>query len=374
MKNIVICCDGTNNKLEGDLTNVVRLFQVSVKDNRQAAFYDPGVGTMASPNEKTWLGKRWSLVKGLAFGAGLDDNVLDAYRYLMATYEEADKVFLFGFSRGAFTVRVLAGMLHGVGLLHAGSENLLPYVWRHYLGIRILPADADAAERETAAQHDAETEVLKRSFTRPCPVTFLGPWDTVGSVGMYNMNQAFPFTFENPSVGVVRHAVSLDERRAGFRSNVFKADPTPSAPTGRPRVMNVWFAGVHSDIGGGYPWAESGLAMITFNWMVREAMQAGLLVVDEKVRKLLADCPPNPKAKIHESLVGAWKAMEYLPARRFDWKLKKTIWRYQPNKPRTMVESPFLHRSVLDRAKAGLDYHPRSLKPEDLNGGYPVED
>src|SRR6266436_335121 len=111
MKNIVICCDGTNNKLEGDLTNVVRLFDVVVKDERQVAFYDPGVGTMASPDEKTWLGKRWSLLKGLAFGAGLDENVMDAYRYLMGAYKDGDRVFLFGFSRGAFTVRVLAGML-----------------------------------------------------------------------------------------------------------------------------------------------------------------------------------------------------------------------------------------------------------------------
>src|SRR5436190_16072151 len=100
MKNIVICCDGTNNKLEGDLTNVVRLFQVAVKNDSQVAFYDPGVGTMASPYETTKPGKLWSLVKGLAFGAGLDDNVLDAYRYLMNVYEDRDRVFLFGFSRG----------------------------------------------------------------------------------------------------------------------------------------------------------------------------------------------------------------------------------------------------------------------------------
>jgi len=374
MKNIVICCDGTHNQLDGEPTNVVRMFQVAAKNDRQVVFYDPGVGTMASTTEKTWLGKRWSMLQGLAFGAGLDDNVFDAYRYLMAHYQDGDRIFLFGFSRGAFTIRVLAGMLHGVGLLNAGSENLLPYVWRQYLAIHILPPDATPDQKAAAQQHAAEIERLKRSFTRPCPVAFLGPWDTVGSVGMYNMNQAFPHTFENSSVTVVRHAVSLDERRAGFRSNVFKADPTPSAPNGRPRVMNVWFPGVHSDIGGGYPFAESGLAMIAFTWMIREAKQAGLLVEDPELARLVAQCPPDSKAKMHESLTGAWKTMEYLPARRYDWKLKKTIWRCQPNKPRTMVEAPFLHRSVLDRSKVGLDYHPPNLKPEDLNGGYPIED
>jgi len=372
MKNIVICCDGTNNKLAGDLTNVARMFDVLIKDDRQFAFYDPGVGTMASPNEKTWLGKRWSLLKGLAFGDGLDDNVLDAYRYLMATYQDRDRVFLFGFSRGAFTVRVLAGMLHGVGLLHAGSENMLPYVWEQYRGIRILGEDAPAHEKAAAAQHAVDIDVLRRSFTRPCPVAFLGPWDTVGSVGMYNMNQAFPFTFENPSVAIVRHAVSLDERRAGFRSNVFKADPTP-LPNGRPRVMNVWFPGVHSDIGGGYPWADSGLAMLAFEWMLREAKEAGLLVDDAKATALLQGCRPDAKAKIHESLTAAWKAMEYLPARRYDWDKKKTIWRFQPNKSRTMVQSPILHWSVADRFNAGLGYRPPNLKPDALTCGLPIE-
>lgn len=375
MKNIIICCDGTNNKLEGDLTNVVRLFQVSIQNEQQAAFYDPGVGTMASPNEKTGLGKRWSMAKGLAFGAGLDDNVFEAYRYLMNTYKPGDKVFLFGFSRGAFTVRVLAGMLHGVGLLSAGSDNMLPYVWSHYLGIRILPHNATQREIDAAKKYDADTSLLRASFTRPCPVAFLGLWDTVGSVGMYNANQAFPFTYANPSVAVVRHAVSLDERRAGFRSNVFKTDSTKLPGTDRPRVMNVWFPGVHSDIGGGYPWEESGLAMVTFQWMVREAQKFGLLVDQEKHAALLTGCKPDPTAKIHESLTGAWKAIEYIPARRFNWVTAKTEWRYKPNKPRELnVAEVFLHRSILDRRQARPEYRPPSLPPGDFADKFQIED
>jgi hypothetical protein len=183
---------------------------------------------------------------------------------------------------------------------------------------------------------------------------------------MYNMNQYFPYTFENPSVAIVRHAVALDERRAAFRSNVFKADSTPlPQPNNRQRVMNVWFPGVHSDVGGGYAWPEaSGLAMISFNWMVREAVAAGLVMDNGKLQALLTECPPNPCGKIHESLQNGWKAIEYLPARRYDWGKKKTIWRYQPGKPRRMIESPFLHQSVLDRMAAMPEYRPPSLRPD----------
>jgi uncharacterized protein (DUF2235 family) len=190
---------------------------------------------------------------------------------------------------------------------------------------------------------------------------------------MYNMNQAFPFTFDNDNVKVVRHAVSLDERRAAFRSNVFKADATPVGPRGRQRVMNVWFPGVHSDIGGGYPWKESGLAMQAFEWMVREAKEFGLLVNEEEYQKLIQGCPPSATAQIHESLDGAWKGMEYVPARRYDWKLKKTIWRYQPNKSRTMIESPILHRSVQVRYDAMAEYRPPGL-PADWRTTLPFEE
>lgn len=373
MKNIVICSDGTNNKLAGDLTNVARLSQIALQNQQQVVFYDPGVGTMAAPDQKTWIGKRWSLLSGLAFGTGLDQNVFDAYRFLMTHYQAGDKVFLFGFSRGAFTVRVLAGMLHGVGLLDQGKESLLPEVWSHYRNIRLLPDDAPEAEKQQAAAHAKKTAALRQNCHRTCRIAFLGPWDTVGSVGVYNWNQSFPFTFENSSVDVVRHAVSLDEKRAAFRSNVFKADTTPTGPKGRPRVMNVWFPGVHSDVGGGYPFAESGLAMLACQWLVREAVEYGLLLDQAKYAALLQACPPSATATIHESLKGAWKAMEYLPARRYDWKLKKTIWRYQPNKPRTMIESPFLHQSVLERMKARPEYRPPSLPPGDPATHFPIE-
>ncbi|MFA6243668.1 MAG: DUF2235 domain-containing protein, partial [Candidatus Hydrogenedentales bacterium] len=251
-KNIIICCDGTSNKLADDHTNVVRLFQVAEKNGSQVAFYDPGVGTLAAPDQRSALGKRWSLVKGLAVGEGLDENVFEAYRYLMSAYEEDDRVYLFGFSRGAFTVRVLAGMLQGVGLLYGGSENLLRYCWETYRRIPMTVHSPSGYDSVEARKIETGLESLRQNFTRPCPIAFVGVWDTVGSVGMYNWNQAFPYTYFNPGVNCVRHAVAIAERRAGFRSNVY-LDKGELQPDGSPKVMNVWFPGVHSDIGGGYP-------------------------------------------------------------------------------------------------------------------------
>jgi uncharacterized protein (DUF2235 family) len=374
-KNIIICCDGTSNKLADDHTNVVRIFQIAEKDDSQIAFYDPGVGTMAAPDQKTAIGKRWSLVKGLALGDGLDGNVFKTYRYLMDRFEKDDRVYLFGFSRGAFTARVLAGMLEGVGLLYAGSENLLPYCWESY---RSIPTTVD-----TSAEHDTPevtkikrgVATLRQSFTQPCRVEFLGVWDTVGSVGLYNWNQSFPLTFFNPGVNCVRHAVALDERRAAFRTNVY-LDKGESLPNGSPKVMNVWFPGVHADVGGGYPFDESGLAMGAFQWMVAEAKTAKMKINPSSFEQLLKECPPNPRATIHESLAGGWRAVEYLPARRYNWDRHETEWRYQPNKPRrTNVTKAYLHKSVLDRVANVGSYWPASLPTttvEALEQQYPI--
>lgn len=361
MKRIIICCDGTNNQLNGDLTNVIRIYRAARKNPSQVAFYDPGVGTIPDPVSRTLIEKRWSLVTGLAFGTGFKENVFDAYRFLMAVYEPGDEVFLFGFSRGAFTVRVVAGLLHAVGLLHSGTENLLPYAWNYYR----------AAITPEGARVCAD---LKRDMSRICPVTFLGVWDTVSSVGMYNFNQTFPYSYDNPEVAQVRHAVSLDERRAGFRSNIFKPDTTP-LPGGRQRVMNVWFPGVHSDIGGGYPWSESHLAMVSFSWMVREAQAAQMQFDTAVLERLKAECPPNPLGRMHESLKGAWKVMEWLPARRYDWQKKESLWRWQPEKPRTILEGAILHESIIQRMQALSDYRPPNLPgtPEELPKRFPIE-
>src|SRR5215510_2683950 len=125
-KNIVVCCDGTGNSVEkpDNDSNVVKLYSTldfSGKD--QVGYYHPGVGTMGDPMARNKLSSLWSRVKGLAFGGGLLNNVSDAYRFIMNAYEQGDRIFLFGFSRGAYTVRALAGVLHMFGALQAGNEG-----------------------------------------------------------------------------------------------------------------------------------------------------------------------------------------------------------------------------------------------------------
>ena len=114
-KNIVVCCDGTGNEYGRHNTNVVKLYEAIVRDASQIAFYDPGVGTFSVLGRR--LGRPVGIILGKAFGYGLRQNIEDAYRYLMDRYDPGDRLFLFGFSRGAYTARALAGMLYRCGLL-----------------------------------------------------------------------------------------------------------------------------------------------------------------------------------------------------------------------------------------------------------------
>src|SRR5262245_11906275 len=199
-RNLVICCDGTNNQFGTNNTNVVRLIQALERDSaKQRLYCDPGVGTLPEPGAWTWLEKKISDLFGLAIGGGLNWKVEEAYSYLMEYWEPGDNVFLFGFSRGAYTVRVLAGLLHSLGLLPRGNQNLVPYVMRLFKAVR---ADSDYwrlcnAFRETFAR--PVPDVDRRHFK----VHFLGVWDTVSSVGWIWDPVTFPYTARNPSIDTI---------------------------------------------------------------------------------------------------------------------------------------------------------------------------
>src|ERR1035438_132667 len=126
-KNIVICCDGTGNEFGESKSNVVKLYKMLVYDASQIAYYHPGVGTMGARNALTGISKWWTKVIGLAFGYGISDNIADAYQFLMRTFQPDDRLYIFGFSRGAYTARALCGMLHIIGLLREDNEGLIPY-------------------------------------------------------------------------------------------------------------------------------------------------------------------------------------------------------------------------------------------------------
>ena len=144
----------------------------------------------------------------------------------------------------------------------------------------------------------------------PCSPYFVGVWDTVSSVGWIENPLRLPYTANNPDIQIGRHAIAIDERRAFFRPNLWR----PTA-TGGPRdLKQVWFPGVHCDVGGGYPEAESGLSKVALEWMLREAASAGLLTEPAKVNRVLGRSgdeyvPPDPKAAMHESLTAAWCAI-----------------------------------------------------------------
>ena len=171
-KNIVICCDGTGNEFGDRNSNVVKLYRTLVCDPDQIAYYHPGVGTMGARSALTALSKWWTRFIGLAFGYGISENVADAYQFLMTHFEPGDRVYVFGFSRGAYTARALCGVLHAVGLLTVGNEGLIPYAIRM---LKRKNIDFDVAFQ------------FKDTFSRPCKPHFIGVWDTVSSVGrIYN--------------------------------------------------------------------------------------------------------------------------------------------------------------------------------------------
>jgi uncharacterized protein (DUF2235 family) len=299
-KNIVVCCDGTGNEFGEEKSNVIKLYKTLVCNGGQVAYYHPGVGTMGARSALTSIGKWWTRVIGLAFGYGFSDNVADAYQFLMKTFEPEDTVYVFGFSRGAYTARALCGMLHTVGLLSIGNEGLIPYAIRMVKSKKI----------DFAVAAD-----FKKTFSRECKPHFVGVWDTVSSLGWVYDAVHFPFTraVKNPDFHIVRHAVSIDERRAFFRQNLFGAQHDDQQD-----VKEVWFAGVHSDVGGGYPESESQLSKIALRWMLCEAELAGLKVDQQREADILGGKPPyvapDPTTRNqHESLRRWWWIAEFWP-------------------------------------------------------------
>ncbi len=362
-RNLVICCDGTNNRFGPENTSVIRLVQLLDRNpDKQWLYYDPGVGTLPEPGAFTRLQKRVSELFGLAFGVGLTWKVGQAYTYLMDSWEPGDRVFLFGFSRGAYTVRVLAGLLHAMGLLPRGNPNLVPYVSRLFASVRdTSPARADGASnywrlcnsfRSTFARAASEKDEQRR-FS----VHFLGLWDTVSSVGWVWDPKTFPYTACNPSVAIVRHAVAVDERRWFFRQNLMQSADGQD-------FQEQWFPGVHSDVGGGYPEQDGGLWRAPFGWIMDAARTAGLLVDDARMQSVLGKSPATESPwndTKHESLTWRWWPAEFFP---------KVVWR--PDRKarlpdigrgrcRFVRSGAVMHKSTLLRIRETADYAPPNL-------------
>jgi uncharacterized protein (DUF2235 family) len=309
MKRLVVCCDGTWNtpdQEQNDLpspTNVVKLYNAVAPQSggiQQETYYHPGVGTEGSKVVRTMGG---------AYGEGLGKNIISAYAWLAVRYEPGDQIFLFGFSRGAFTVRSLGGFLGHCGLLDLQG---------------LAPSDAfGRAERAYGEGYrDRNPHWNSAGWalreTAPVPIHFIGVWDTVGALGipddlaLLNLldkpeNWQFHDVTLGPSVRFARHATAIDEQRASFTPTLW-VDPATGAPYRNDnRVKQLWFPGVHCDVGGGYP--ECGLSDVALHWMIEEAAAQGLGFDANMVAQL----GPDPRGVLHNSLHGIFRVLRTRP-------------------------------------------------------------
>jgi len=293
-----VCLDGTWNTAdhESKITNVVRLMRaLRPRDDagiEQVVFYDKGVGT-GGPIDR---------IRGGAFGRGLLDNLKDGYRFIANNYAPGDEIYIFGFSRGAFTARSLAGLIGWLGLLH---KNHLEHLSAGVASYR----NKDAAARDQLRKHYAWTDQVR--------IRCVGVWDTVGALGIpltiANAWNRRKYAFHDVQLGdhidFAFHALAIDEARAPFSPTLWTA---PAGSTLDPnRVKQVWFAGVHADVGGGY--AEHGLADIALCWMIEEVARATGLCFDAAY--LRDHLKPDPLAPQHDS-IGWYLASRALPYRR----------------------------------------------------------
>lgn len=349
-KNIVLCCDGTNNEIAGDQTNVLRLFRMLVRDASQLIYYDAGVGTKADPTAQ-WPLRRFIRKRlDAAIGVSIRANVLEGYRFLMQHYDAGDRIFLFGFSRGAYTIRALAAMIKRCGLLHPEYSNLVEYAWA------VFTDEDRSGDRHALFGGSAR---IKKVFGRDVEIHFVGVWDTVSTFGWIWDLLTIPNTDTNDSIRHVRHAISIDEKRSSFQPSRFKP------PRGQD-CKEVWFAGVHADVGGGYLEKEAGLARIPLAWMVQEATQFDLALDAvrraEVIGRMGDSLIPDALAKQHdESVRVGWRLIGWLPRRAYDGAREKRVWHW-PNwaRPRELNNGALIHVSVADRMKEPkLKYRPK---------------
>jgi uncharacterized protein (DUF2235 family) len=388
MKNVVVCCDGTGNDISENISNVLKLYRVLRKTGKgspeQVVFYDAGVGTLARPDPFTKLKQDTKMVVGLALGYGLDDNVLRAYEFLIDQYQDGDQIYLFGFSRGAYTVRVLAAFIHKVGLLWPAQRHLAGAALTAY---KQTSASAVArASEDGQATTDLAAQFARIVGSRAPTIRFLGVWDTVASVIVPRPDRYYTFdlqtllhTQHNPSVQAFRQASAIDERRRMFRLQPWdggqmfclnRFDTTKGTPQD---ARQVWFAGVHSDVGGGYPEKESGLAKFPLLWMIDEAVDHGIEVNRQTVNQLAwgiqrkgspySYVAPDAGAGPHDSMNAAWRLLEWIPKSNQykEWNGRRSILgHYLPREePRPIPADAFVHESVMLRRQHG--YEPVNL-------------
>lgn len=281
-KRLVVCCDGTWQDLSNTtLTNVAKFAQavqpVSDDDTPQIIYYGEGIGTELANNR----------LKGGALGHGIDYHIQEAYSFLALNYRPGDEIYLLGFSRGAYTVRSLAGLIYNSGLPTRDRVAAIPEAYELYRDRTLKP---DGVEMKAFRQQNGER----------VPITFLGCWDTVGSLGIPNLmawrpqdsrtqeRYRFHDTQLSPIIQHARHAAAVDESRKAF-----SLTPMDKSRTSRSQTLRqIWFPGNHGCIGGGDAQSQ-GLADITLQWMMQQAQEVGLALNQSVIGEIRPD-PLNP--------------------------------------------------------------------------------
>ena len=363
-KRIVIACDGTWNRPDqshGDEvtpSNVTKL-ALGVADNdgtkEQCVFYEPGVGT-GGPVDR---------IRGGAVGVGLSGNVLAAYRYLVEAYEPGDDLYLFGFSRGAYTARSLAGLIGNCGILRREHAYAVDRAFALYRSrARWTRPNTNEARlfRRTYAHSERQRDSDYPLAEDRTPIRFLGVWDTVGALGIpipapvpkpVRRFLSRRWSFHDVQLGShvwhAAHAMAIDERRRPFEPTPFK--PQADAPAAQ-TIEQVWFAGVHSDVGGGYP--DPRLADITLLWMVERAQAHGLFFEPSWFRETASpdgerrttgeDVCPDALGKQHDSMTLLYRLLKPLDRRLED-----------------APDSTVASSARLRLATASPPYHPETL-------------
>lgn len=321
MKNIIICADGTwQSPRSATGSHVLRIARgVAPEDGfgaKQVVFYDWGLGSDGS-----------RLTAGIT-GRGIDKNILDCYRFIVHNYDEGDRLYLFGFSRGAYTVRSLTGLIHNSGILQRAHAGYIDEAYRLYR--QRSPDSAPGKHRATAFRK-------RYAVADTCRVHFVGVLDTVGSLGipapflgtLGTDRYLFHDTQPNHIINHARHAVSIDENRQDFEPALWTSAEGCD-------LQQVWFAGVHSDIGGSY--SDHSLGDHAAQWLAREAQVCGLAFAHHFIDRL----SPDHAGPQHDEYKGFYRAMRRRLIREVE---------------------PVLHVSVKQRWEdAGVEYRSRALQ------------
>lgn len=307
MKKLIVFCDGTWNSADQQTTNnqpcptnVARLFEaITAEDQRgnpQLVHYIRGVGTR--------FGER---ISGGGFGYGISDNIKEGYQFICSNYEEGDQIFLFGFSRGAFTARSIAGFIHNLGILRRHAFYKLNEAFQYY-------RDKSPDWKPESANANG----FQQAYCWPTKsIHFVGVWDTVGALGApygivlaWLIDKLFKCGFHDTklssSIQSAYHALAIDEHRWPFRPTRWELAPEHQANL--QNFQEKWFPGVHSDVGGGYP--VTGLADISLQWMAQNAQNHGMQVDLTKITSPVF--APDAQAQPHDSQILFYRLATFL--------------------------------------------------------------